>query len=252
MTFTAWSGTLAFGPWWLLYCGPIGPTELHAHHAFQIVVHGGAPCIRAGSGEPIRGPIAVVEPDQLHAVSSRRDHAVVVFVEPESQAGIALRHRSAPLEIGSGHPVAAVIGELLPDSWSRAEEAVRRTLSCSGVPDGSTPMRWWRHPAVDEAIVRMPDLVEAGRVDVDELASAIGVSTSRLTHVFSSEVGIPLRSYARWLRLVSATEHLADGFNITEAAHAAGFADSAHFSRTFKEMFGVTPSQVTSAGRWVR
>lgn len=252
MTFTAWDGTLAFGPWWLLYCGPIVPTELHAHHAFQIVVHGGMPCMHAAAGEPIRGPIAIVEPDQPHAISSRRDHAVVVFIEPASQVGIALLHRSAPQELGSGHPVSAVIGELLPDNWSRAEEAVRRTLSAAGVPDHSTSLRWWRHPAVDEAILRMPDLVDDEHVDVDELASAIGVSTSRLAHMFSSEVGIPLRSYARWLRLVSATEHLAERCNVTEAAHAAGFSDASHFSRSFKAMFGLVPSEVTNAGRWVR
>jgi AraC-like DNA-binding protein len=252
MTFTAWSGTLAFGPWWLLYCGPIGPTELHAHHAFQIVVHGGTACVHGRSGEPIHGPIAVVEPNQPHAIHSRRDHAVVVFIEPESRTGHALRHRSAVDPVGPGHPVSEVLGDLLPDNWSRAEEAVRRTLSHVGVPDDATPLRWWRHPAVDEAIVRIPDLVDAGALDVDELATAVGVSTSRLTHVFSSEIGIPLRSYARWLRLVTATEHLADGCNITEAAHAAGFADAAHFSRTFKEMFGLAPSHVTSVGTWVR
>ena len=84
------------------------------------------------------------------------------------------------------------------------------------------------------------------------MAAAVGVSTSRLTHVFSSQIGIPLRTYARWLRLVTATERLADGCNITEAAHAAGFADAAHFSRTFKEMFGLAPSHVTKVGTWVR
>ena len=116
----------------------------------------------------------------------------------------------------------------------------------------SSSLRWWRHPAVDEARLRLPDLVEDGRVDVSDLAATIGVSTSRLTHVFSTEVGIPLRSYARWLRLVRATERLADGATITEAAHAAGFADAAHFSRSFKAMFGLAPSEVMLAGTWVR
>ena len=32
------------------------------------------------------------------------------------------------------------------------------------------------------------------------------------------------------------------GANLTEAAHLAGFADSAHLSRTFRAMFGVAPS----------
>lgn len=252
MTFTAWTGRLAIGPWWLLYCGPIGPTALHAHHAFQIVVHGGTPCMRDAAGDAIHGPVAVVDPDRPHAVHSGRDHALVVFVEPESRAGLALRHRSVSAELSSAHPVAEVIGELLPDNWSRAEEAVRRTLSLTGLPDVAAPLRRWRHPAVDEALLRIPELVDDGPLDVDELANTIGMSTSRLTHVFSTEIGVPLRSYAKWLRLVRATEHLSDGATITNAAHQAGFADAAHLSRSFKAMFGLAPSEVMKASMWIR
>lgn len=252
MTFTAWNGRLAFGPWWLLYCGPIGPTALHAHHAFQIVVHGGTPCMRDDVGNAIPGPVAVVDPDRPHAVHSGRDHALVVFVEAESRAGLALRHRAVHTQLGSAHPVAEVIGELLPDNWSRAEEAVRRTLSLTGLPDVALPLRWWRHPAVDQALLRLPDLVDDGPVAVGELAKAIGMSASRLTHVFSTEVGVPLRSYAKWLRLVRATERLSDGASITEAAHEAGFADAAHLSRSFKAMFGLAPSDVMHGSTWIR
>ncbi len=252
MTQPDWTGILAFGPWWLMYCGPIGPTEMHAHHAFQIVVHDGAACLVDVAGETIDGPIAIVEPDQHHSIQTRRDHAVVVFVEPESFAGASLRRRGPAAVIQGSFPVTEVIGSSTPDNWSRADEAVRRTLAMAGVTDQAAPLRWWRHPAVDEALLRLPDLVEGGRVDVSDLAATIGVSTSRLTHVFSSEVGIPLRSYARWLRLVRATERLAEGASITDAAHEARFADGAHFSRVFREMFGLTPSEVMLAGTWVR
>ena len=251
MTFTAWSGTLAFGPWWLVYCGPIGQTELHDHYAFQIVVHGGTPCIIDAAGEAIHGPIAIIEPDQPHAIQSRRDHALVVFVEPESRAGLALRDRRPVEELGPSHPVAEVIGGLAPDNWSRVDEVVRRTLALAGVSEPPAAPRWWRHPAVDEAFLRLPDLANAD-VDVSDLAAMVGVSTSRLTQVFSSEVGIPLRSYARWLRLVRATELLADGATFAEAAHAAGFAKAAHFTRSFEAMFGLAPSEVMLAGSWVR
>jgi AraC-like DNA-binding protein len=37
---------------------------------------------------------------------------------------------------------------------------------------------------------------------------------------------------------------LRGGGTITEAAHAAGFTDSAHANRAFREMFGIAPMAV--------
>jgi AraC-like DNA-binding protein len=253
MTFTAWNGRLAFGPWWLLHSGPIVPTERHAHHAFQIIVHGGTPCVVDAADEPMPGPLVVVEPDQPHAVRDRRDYALVVFVEPESRVGISLRQpETSRPDFGRSHPVAELIGDLRPDNWSRADETVRRVLAAVGVTEPSVPLRWWRHPAVDEALLRMRESVDDGSADIGELASTVGVSTTRLAHVFSAEIGMPLRSYAHWLRLVRAAEHLAEGSTITEAAHAARFANAAQLSTVFKEMFGLTPSDVMAAGSWIR
>lgn len=39
------------------------------------------------------------------------------------------------------------------------------------------------------------------------------------------------------------------GAGLTEAAHRAGFADSAHLSRTFRAMFGVAPSLLFKPGQ---
>jgi AraC family transcriptional regulator len=50
--------------------------------------------------------------------------------------------------------------------------------------------------------------------------------------------GLPFRTYLLWLRLTKAVGVFAGGRSLTEAAHEAGFADSAHFSRTFRRMFG--------------
>jgi AraC-like DNA-binding protein len=41
---------------------------------------------------------------------------------------------------------------------------------------------------------------------------------------------------------LQALERLGRGVSLTTAAHAAGFADSAHFSRTFRAMLGIAPS----------
>ena len=47
-----------------------------------------------------------------------------------------------------------------------------------------------------------------------------------------------------WLRLERAVAVFAAGGSLTDAAHAAGFADSAHLSRTFRRMFGLAPSSL--------
>ena len=39
------------------------------------------------------------------------------------------------------------------------------------------------------------------------------------------------------------------GSSLTEAAHEAGFADSAHLSRTFRATFGIAPSFLFERGR---
>lgn len=38
-----------------------------------------------------------------------------------------------------------------------------------------------------------------------------------------------------------------EGASLTEAAHAAGFANSAHFSSAFRDMFGMMPSDLLKA-----
>ena len=82
-----------------------------------------------------------------------------------------------------------------------------------------------------------------------ELAAEVGLSEDRFMHVFKAQMGLPVRRYLLWLRLHRAARLMKAGVTLTEAAHGAGFADSAHMSRTFKENFGVPPSGFLSPVR---
>jgi AraC-like DNA-binding protein len=74
---------------------------------------------------------------------------------------------------------------------------------------------------------------------INAAAQGVGLSPSRASHLFVEETGLPFRTYVLWLRVVRAVEAHTRGASLTEAAQDAGFADSAHLSRTFKRMFGL-------------
>ena len=76
-----------------------------------------------------------------------------------------------------------------------------------------------------------------------ELAQAASLSPSRFSHWFSDQIGIPLRSYKKWLRMVNAFTYC-QVMSLTDAATKAGFSDQAHFCRTVQNAFGVTPSEI--------
>ena len=72
----------------------------------------------------------------------------------------------------------------------------------------------------------------------------MGLSASRFNHLFAQEVGVSFRSYRVWAQVRRAMTGLGPRLNLTEAALEGAFSDSSHFSRTFRQTFGMTPSSV--------
>ena len=104
----------------------------------------------------------------------------------------------------------------------------------------------------DAALAQVTEaLSEAMRRDAmptrRELASLLGLSESRFSHWFRERAGMPMQTYRKWLRLTRAVERILDGEPMAGASIAAGFADQAHFVRTFRAMFGINP--VAALGR---
>jgi len=117
-----------------------------------------------------------------------------------------------------------------------AARSLVRTLAATDAP-----------PPLDPRIAKVRAHVErhvAGKLALADAARAVHLSTGRLRHLFMQETGTTFRAYVVWQRLLHASATMMDGASWTEAAHAAGFADSAHLSRSFRRMFGVSPAMV--------
>ena len=76
-------------------------------------------------------------------------------------------------------------------------------------------------------------------------AKRCGLSRSRIRTLAREQIGIPLSTWVMWRKLVKANKSLSLGANLSDAALAGHFADQAHFNRTMKRMFGVTPTQAS-------
>lgn len=90
------------------------------------------------------------------------------------------------------------------------------------------------------------------KVSTAAIAEAVFLSESRLTHLFKEQMHIPIRRYLLWLRLMDAIENIVGGKPFTAAAHDAGFSDSAHLSRTFRSMFGLTLSDMFKNSQFIQ
>jgi AraC family transcriptional regulator len=76
------------------------------------------------------------------------------------------------------------------------------------------------------------------------LAERANLSPSRFAHLFREQVGLPVRNYLLWRRLVYALSRLQQGHSITTAAYESGFSDGAHLCRSFRNVFGAMPTDL--------
>lgn len=101
----------------------------------------------------------------------------------------------------------------------------------------------------DERVMKVLNLLEVC-VHEDEFhqlkyfSNKIGLSESRLAHLFKDETGIPLKSYIVLHKLQKAYESIYNGENITTAALNAGFDSPSHLAYTNKMMTGMSVTNI--------
>jgi AraC-like DNA-binding protein len=90
-------------------------------------------------------------------------------------------------------------------------------------------------------------------IQLNDIATYVNLSESRLRHSFSEQVGIPITSYILWTRMkIALREMLKPDVTLSKAAQQANFSDHAHLTRTFQRMFGVSPSLLLKHGQFLQ
>lgn len=247
------TGAAAYAlPRWYLWEGGFlvtgqagGEVPPHSHHAIQIFLAlDGAAAIRPTGGEWREGRGIIVRPDVEHSFNARGATGALLFVDPESTEGVWLQSvLTDEITFAPQARLQSCLAELQafmqrPLESMDVSALVRHCVLafCPGAPPSRSLDS--RVTTVLRKIRESDDL----RMSLEAAASLIHLSPGRFAHLFKEQLGLPFRRYMLWRKLTRAMLVIGRESNIAAAAHGSDFADAAHLTRTFNQMFGIPPS----------
>lgn len=223
---------------WGLFVGDAGDGEAHAHHAVQVLFANTPQWVWTASSGRQRYSGLVIGADVEHRLEPTTAPVTLLYIEPHSTLGRQLRHSlsegTRALDTEPMRAARRALGDVPTSAAVAASVAV--------IAGDETFSK-----ALDHHDAAMAQLIDALPVTLpDRLTAAcfakqVGLSESRFLHRFRDHTGLPLRPFLRWRRLLTAMTQVMSGHSLTDAAVAAGFADAAHFTRTFRRHFGIAP-----------
>ena len=239
-----------------LYLGPMEDASEHSHHAVQLAIGLSGEFDLWIRGKNRKCRTAVIASDQPHRFAGGDGLQAIILVEQEYNIAQTITDSHCNNRGSAEFDPALVLKEIeiLRKLLDRPPDCQRSKEACDAILkslSGDGMVSYFKDPRIDSAITLMRQLPDH-KAPIHVIAEEVGLSESRLIHLFKEQVGIPIRRHLLWLRLVAAIEQALEGVSLTTAAHNAGFADSAHLSRTFKQTFGITPSYLLKNSRFIQ
>jgi AraC-like DNA-binding protein len=228
----------------VLYFGPVPGNQVHAHRALQVLIsrHGRITADQGHGTESISAKAMIIGPLVRHRIHIRIKAVYSLFYEPSAFTKVTAH----------GQPFKECVlsreDKLFLDEWNGSDlsgDEAQKIFSFGARLAGLTLRHGFQAVNVDprvEAVLTKLHSTDSPAVSIKALADEVELSPSRLIHLFSENLQMPLRSYYLWLKLRRSLDALARGENLTSAAYVAGFSDSAHYSRIFARTFGFPPS----------
>ncbi|MUL65141.1 hypothetical protein BOO86_11750 [Mycobacterium sp. CBMA 234] len=238
------------GPAQMMVVGAFGDLDIHHHPAVQVGVGLTSPLtVRSDADAPRSGRVVVIASGTGHAVRSESgDQVCALYLAPHTWPGVALHAKSLrEARDGIWFPsVGRQLAQAVATALESDPESAAATL-IDGLCGDPAPA-----PGLHPQLSRALDLIynrTTDSVDLASVAREMAMSPDYLGRLCRQQTGVSFSAVTRWARLLSGLKHLADGEQVTDAAHLAGFADGSHANRVCREMTGAPPSDIARALR---
>lgn len=228
---------------------------LHAHREAQLLFASrGVMQVTTAKGRWL------VPPNRAVWLPARFEHAVDVLADIEMRALLVsadwVGAHSEASRLDREFVVAvgpllreAILGAFQEDARPRRGEALFE-VALYELAEAEDPTTFMPIPA-DPRARRVAELVLAdpvGARELDDLARVAGASARTITRLFPAETHLTFKEWRQRARIMAAVEALSLGRTpIKQLASRLGFSSAAAFGHAFRQIMGVTPSEMLRA-----
>lgn len=219
----------------------------HAHSFVQAAISLDSVFEIEVEGQPISCGGIVIQSNVVHRLSGAGHPLLMLLMDSTSDLAASFKRFIGTNKYG-----------LIPADLAKAgSEFARNHLK--DVKDGTSYLTFleqllerlgshYTQPAIDDE--RIGELIQLIKEctgsdhSVGLYAGQIGLSDSRLSHLFKANTGISLSGYILLHKLQKACYLIFKGVSITDAAMAAGFDSPSHFASASKKLLGMTAKDI--------
>ncbi|MGM9869787.1 MAG: ATP-binding protein [Sodaliphilus sp.] len=178
--------------------------------------------------------------------SEALNHIPVIILTAKSDDADKIKALQLGVDNFMSKPFSSEELELRVNHLIQQREALRRKFSVA-LAQGDDPEVNFSEPErlfLEKFNAIIEEKMQDGEVDIENMASALCMSPKQLRSKMASITGETPSSYVQKLRLKKACQLLKHtDLQIGEIAMQCGFDDSAYFSRLFKQVHNLTPTQ---------
>lgn len=233
-----------------LYFSENVQTGLHQHHAITIVLSfGGAFGISLNDGISHSCYGVAIYKDVAHQYAGTGAAEVFVHLDPYSLFGHSVakalnlaENLMVPLDISLFAVSLADIRQ-----WSSSQDSSYGATTvilkriCTVITAGL-----FSEVELDERVMKCIQIIPSLSLEdcsLEKVAALVFLSPDRFAHLFKQETGTTFRKYLLHCKLIKSLKAIHARDSLTIAAYEGGFADPAHFTRTYTNTFGINPSK---------
>lgn len=222
-------------------------SEFHKHYALTVIASFGKSFkLFSSEGNQEEYQMVLIQKNiDFSLETSKGEHVAFIHIVPYSDAGVRLTDASQPIKKLDSLKFQDSLS-LIKDwfkSESNTQETVENILNSISLTYNSCGGK----QIIDQRILKALKLImdsEGEKLPVDKISRGVNLSVSHFNRLFKKETGLTFRRFFLHSKLIKSIHAVYEHKTLTTASFIGGFSDQPHFTRTFKENFGIKPSEI--------